>query len=251
MKKFGSLFSMICVMHVVAALGLVGYLVATKRLDKEKSAAILDLLRHQGTPDKLREQLYDIIEPTTATASAPASSLAHTTHTQESILAATAVDRIDVTRQAIEQERLKLEAEAQELRHRQALLAQLQVDVQAKLKKVETDKAAFEAQTQTVVDKAQQENFARTLALYDELKPKQIKEIFSTMGVDLVAQYLAAMAPDRAGKIISEFKTPDEKQFITGVLERLRSGGTTSAVQAEQSGGSASAATNVPTARMQ
>ncbi len=56
------------------------------------------------------------------------------------------------------------------------------------------------------------------------------------MQADDVAKFLVAMDPDRAAKIIGEFKTPPEAKMISTVLDRIRVGGTTSAL------GSASAA---------
>jgi len=68
------------------------------------------------------------------------------------------------------------------------------------------------------------------LALYDELKPKQVKDLFvDSKSAELVASYLTAMEPSRAAKIIGEFKAPEERTFIDAVLERIRVAGTTSA----------------------
>ncbi len=227
MKKIGPFLVMLLVMHIVALFGLAGYLVGTGRLDKPKAGAIVDMLRHKGTPDKLREQLIEIMEPGPATSTAPATQTAEggaEGKRVESVLGTSATDRIDYTRQAIEQERLRLENEAQELRHRQELLEALQRDVQAKLKKVADDKKAFDEQVAASQNHGNDDNFKKILALYDELKPKQVKEIFLTTPVDQVANFLQAMDPSRAAKIIGEFKSPDEKQFLTGVLERIRTG---------------------------
>ena len=74
------------------------------------------------------------------------------------------------------------------------------------------------------------ENFTQSLTLYNELKTKQVKDIFLTMPLDVVADFLTAMEPERASKIIGEFKSPDEQKFITGVLERIRTAGMRSAI---------------------
>ena len=42
-------------------LGLVGFLFASGRVDKEKTLTILDLLKHRGTPQNLREQTYEVL----------------------------------------------------------------------------------------------------------------------------------------------------------------------------------------------
>src|ERR1035437_9138379 len=74
MKKILSYVTMICVLHVVAGVGLAGYLIATGRIDGPKVRVIADLARHKGTPDKLREKVGDILQPVSApAASAPSS----------------------------------------------------------------------------------------------------------------------------------------------------------------------------------
>jgi flagellar motility protein MotE (MotC chaperone) len=230
MKKLASLLLLLCILNLLAVAGLVGYLVATERLDKQKASAIVDLLRHKGTPDKFRETLYDILEPTPSTSTAPASQPALAADTPSSdTTPGSAQDRINASHQALDQETLRLENQAQELRHRQELLVQLQADVTAKLKKIDDEKQAFEKRVAQVNTQAADDSFQKSLALYNELKSKQVKDLFMPMPPDEIAKFLTAMDPDRAAKIIGEFKTPDEARAIAIVLDRIRTAGTTSA----------------------
>jgi flagellar motility protein MotE (MotC chaperone) len=235
MKKIASLFLLICVLNLLALGGLAGYLVATDRLDAPKAAAIVDLLRHQGTPVKFRETLYDILQPAPATTSAPASqpAMASADAPADSALPSpppgTAQDRINAAHEAVDQQQLRLENEAQELRHRQELLVKMQADVTAQLKQVKDEKEAFEKRVAQAGTQATDDNFQKTLALYDELKSKQVKDLFMNMQVEEIAKYITAMDPDRAGKIIGEFKTPQEANLIAKVLEHIRAAGTASA----------------------
>jgi len=233
MKKILPFLMMLCVLNVVMAGGLFAFLFATGRLDGEKGRAIVDMLKHQGTPAKFREQVYDIMEPTTApgTATRGAATAPGAMADDGGLKSgASAEERIAFARQAMEQERLSLENEAQDLRHRQELLVQLQADVQAKIQKIEAAKKESEPKLATAETKLREENFQKTLALYDELKPKQVKDIFLSSGKqELVAAYLTAMDPSRAGKIIAEFKADDERVFIQAVLERIRTNGTSAA----------------------
>jgi flagellar motility protein MotE (MotC chaperone) len=241
MKKLGSFFVMLCVINLLALLGLAGYLFGTGRLDGPKAKAIADMLRHKGTPDNFREQLYDILEP--ATASAPASQMAAAgSQPAEGDTVYSAADRIDTERRAVEQERIHLESEAQDLRHRQELLVQMQTDVQTKLAQIDADKKAFDDRVALTETKAKDENFEKALALYNELKPKQIKDIFIGMTPDLVAKFLQAMEPEQAGKIIAEFKSPEESKFISTVLEQIRTLGTSAASGTPASGNTAAVA---------
>jgi flagellar motility protein MotE (MotC chaperone) len=232
MKKVMQFLTMLCVLNVFMVAGLVGYLVGTGRLDKEKGGAIVDLLRHKGTPEKFRETVFDILQPVAATSpsSQPATAPGALAGGQSLKVGASAQERIAFARQMMEQERLSLENEAQELRHRQELLLALQADVQAKLKKIEDTKKESEPKAATAEAKAREENFQKTLAVYDELKTKQVKDIFmENKSPELAASYLVAMDPSRAAKIVGEFKTPAEQQFIVQVLDRIRNRGTGSA----------------------
>jgi flagellar motility protein MotE (MotC chaperone) len=230
MKKILTFLALLCVLNLLATAGLVGYLAATDRLDMPKLHTIADLLRHKGSPERLREQASEIIEPppATAPATAPASrpALADVGLERGPV---TAQERLDYARQAMEQERLQLENEAQDLRHRQELLLQLQAQVEAKLRKIEETKKAFEDELAKASSKDNDAGFQKTLALYSELKPKQVKDLFVGMQPDVVVRFMQAMPPDQAAKIIIEFKTLEEKAFINGVLERLRGSGTNSA----------------------
>ena len=55
------------------------------------------------------------------------------------------------------------------------------------------------------------ENFQRTVALYNDLKPKQVKELLMPLDTGLVADYFRAFDSERSTKIIAEFKTPEER----------------------------------------
>jgi flagellar motility protein MotE (MotC chaperone) len=236
MKKFASFVSVLCVLNLLAMAGLAGYLLATGRLDKAKGQTIVDLLRHPGTPEKLREDVADILEPP-ATAPAGAASrpagagvaAAGGAGGENGGRPATAEERIEFARQTMEQERLRLENEAQDLRHRQELLEQVQARVEAEKQKNTEDRKAFEAAATQSASTRNEEAFQKTLALYNELKPRQIKDFFLQMPPDLAARYLQAMPEEQAARIIGEFKAANEKAYISGVLDRIRSAGTASA----------------------
>jgi flagellar motility protein MotE (MotC chaperone) len=226
MKKLFTFVSMLCLLNLLAVGGLLGYLIATQRVDRNKAVVIADLLRHQGTPENLRAQVIEILgPPATAPATGPASRPALARFDGP----ATAEERIDFARQAMEQERLRLEIDAQDLRHRQELLERMQARVEADRKKVDDDRKAFEAAIAQTTSKSGDEAFQKSMALYEELKPRQLKDLFIPMGPELAARYLGGMAPDRAAKIISEYKTPEERAFVKLVLDRLRGTGTDNA----------------------
>lgn len=229
--------------------GLLGFVAATGRLDKAKWQTITDLLRHPGSPAGLREKVADLMQPATTTApdTQPAALLAKSGSGYDgegvggaASSVASAADRIQFAQQAMEQERLRLERDAQDLLQRQRLLDAQRADVQSKLAKIDDERKQFQTLVQTTTDKTKADNFARSLSLYNELKPKQIKELFLGLQEDVIRDYLVAMDPDLATKVIAEFKSPEERALIGKVLEKIRIDGTSSALSATTQAASAS-----------
>ena len=250
MKKIAAFFTFLIALNLMVAAGLGGYLLATGRLDKEKSLAIVDLLRHRGTPNTLRDQVNEVLYPTTppATASAPATreTLADFAGTDATLASlATAQERIEFARHAVEQERMRLESETRNLLARQKLLDDQRAAITRQSELLAAAQKKFDEQVQASASRLKDENFQRTVALYNDLKPKQVKELFISLDQDLVADYFRAFDGERSTKIIAEFKTPVEKQFISAVLEKIRTSGTASANSPSPQAGSQPAA-NVP-----
>ena len=246
MKKLGTLFSLLCIMNMLAIAGLLGYLFGTGRLDKPKVGAIVAMVRHRGTPEKLNEKLYDILEPipTTNPATAPASPPAVADGSSpDPTLGASAQDRLSIAAQAMQQERLRLDARAQELRDQQDSLDKKVAENKNKLKEITDLKEAFDKQVAVARKKTVDDNFQKSLDLYNELKAKQVKDLFVSMNnPDLVATYLQAMDTSRAAEIISQFQTATETDFIKSVLDRIRTAGTSAASGSAPAGSSTAAA---------
>ena len=145
MKKFASFFALIAFLNLLILLGVIGFLVGTNRLDSAKAHTIADLLRHPGAPASLRDQVNDLLDKT-APATAPAAATGPTTQAGDMAtgLGASAEDRLAFAHQAMEQERLRLQTQAQDLQHRQELLAREQSAFAVKLDSLEKDKKAFD-----------------------------------------------------------------------------------------------------------
>jgi len=115
------------------------------------------------------------------------------------------------------------------LRGRQNLLETQRTEIDARIAQVEKDKKDFQDRIRQTESDMRDENFVKTLNLYNELKPKQVKEIFVTLSPQTVEKYLRAMERERAARVIAEFKSTEDRQFIAGILERIRNSGISSA----------------------
>ena len=225
MKKIASLIPIICIINILMLTGLLGYLWGTGRLNKPKAQAIADMLRQPGAPERLREKLYDIMapRPNPATQTRPAMSSAPAlSESPAGAEPATAQERIDYVQKVLEAERLRLESEAQKLREQQVLLASnlAQLDMDRKL--LASQRKAYEQTIAGATTQSDAAGFQKSMALFDELKPKQVKDLLMVMPADQVARYMAAMEPDRAAKIIAEFKSSAEKTLLNQVLDKVR-----------------------------
>jgi len=113
-------------------------------------------------------------------------------------------------------------------------LADLQRQVDLAKGQAARDRAAIEQDRKDITNRQQQDlkqasdkGFQDSLQLYSSMPPKSVKTIFLTLDDKVVQQYLEAMPPRSANKIIKEYKTPEELARIQKVLERMRTAATT------------------------
>jgi hypothetical protein len=225
MKKFATFISILCVINVLMLLGIVGYLWGTNRLNKPKVQTIADMIRQPGAPEGLRTKVYTIMAPAAgpATQTRPATTAAPATRDGlNGMEPATAQERIDYVQKVLEEERLRLENEAQKVRQQQELLVQKQAQLDFERSSLADQKKAYEQSLAATTTQSDAAGFQKSLDLFAELKPKQIKDLLMAMPFDQVARYLAAMEPDRAAKIIGEFKSTDEKTLLNQALDKVR-----------------------------
>jgi flagellar motility protein MotE (MotC chaperone) len=117
------------------------------------------------------------------------------------------------------------------------VLSDLKNQIDLANSKLASDRAALEADRKKFTDQqaqakkaASDQGFQDSLNLYNSMPSKQVKTIFMTMGDEAVLQYLQAMEPRTAGKIMKEFKTPEETERAQRLLERMRTGDATAGV---------------------
>ena len=67
MKKLSGFISVLCVLNVLAIVGLLAYLMGTGRLDKTKAQTITDILRTPATPANFRTDVYDLMSAAAST----------------------------------------------------------------------------------------------------------------------------------------------------------------------------------------
>jgi flagellar motility protein MotE (MotC chaperone) len=212
MKKLFFVLILTLAMNFLAVGGAVGYLFQSGKLDKAKMT-------------KIREVVFPppgsgaTTQPTAAASAAPQPlNLANLLDKHSGSV----IEQVDFIRRTVDAQMLELD-------RRQREMADLKRQVDLANQKLATDRVALEKREKALADREQaaqklqsDTGFQNSLSLYNAMPSKQVKAIFMSLNEETVQQYLTAMDTRTAGKIIKEFKSPDETIFIQRVLERIR-----------------------------
>ena len=213
MKKLLTVIAWTLALNFLAAAGGIGWLYRTQKLDREKVQKIKELVfapatqpaapapetRDPTTQPTLRlEQMMAKVSGRSA--SEQIKFMQTSFDTQMTILDRRFQDLSD-QRKTLEQARNQLDKDREKLLAEQKQLTTAE-QAQAKL---QTDKG-----------------FQETLELYSTMPAKQVKTIFMSLTDDTMIQYLRAMEPRVATKIIKEFKSPEENERVGKVMEKMR-----------------------------
>jgi len=213
MKKIASVIALLLALNFLAVAGGVGWLVGTGKLDKDKAMAIRDLIFPK--PEDTKPATQPVVDAST-----------QPTLKLEELLAQkagrNAAEQVEFIQQTFDGQQATIER-----RHRELLDLQRRVDLARDQlardrTKLTAEQKTFEARAAETEKLLTDEGFQNSLSLYNTMAPKQVKSVFVGLDDDTLIRYLQAMQPRVAGKIIKEFKTPDEVARVQRVLERMR-----------------------------
>jgi hypothetical protein len=214
MKKLATVFMLMLAINFLAVAGGVGWLWNSKHLDRTKVTAIKEIL---------------FPPPTTEPATQPSVATDATTQPTlrlEELLAKesghSATDQMEFIQRTFDTEMAQMDRRQRELEDlkRQTDLAQDQLTRDRTA--METDRQALDAAKQQEASLASDKGFQDSLLLYNTMNSKQVKNIFLGLDDATIMNYLRAMQPRTAAKVIKEFKTTDETDRIQRILERMR-----------------------------
>ena len=183
----------------LAAVGLVGYGLATGRLDPEKRQQYFATWRGEKLvpPAPEVEQALDDEKAKQASER----------------IAATEIKREIITRE--------IQRDIELARYMQTTLAQAQNKLSGDIELLQKNQSAFTQKLDQYNRQAQQEGFQKALKNYSLMKPKSAKADFMKMDDDQVVAYLSQMKPDVATGILEQFRTPEELDKRLRVMEML------------------------------
>ena len=215
MKKLWNILVLALAVNFVAVLAGVGYLYRTKRLDRERVAAI-------------RELLFPPVAPAGESTTRPAEQAAtQPTLKLEELLAAQsgrpAAEQAQFLQRTFDSRMAQLDRRQREVEALHDLVRHAEQKLTTERDAFETRRAALEAREQEATRLAADKGFQDALQLYGTMRPKQVKDVFVTLPEDVVVRYLRAMEPRAASKVLKEFKAPAELERLKTLMERVRS----------------------------
>lgn len=214
MKKLLNILVLLLAVNFLALAGGVGWLAQSGRLDRARVEQIRQILFPPPPPAQTAEL---------ATQSGPAT---QPSTPLEMLLARysgrTAGEQIEFIQRTFDTRMAQLDRREREL-------GDLQRQVELAKDQLTRDRAALDgergqlAAREAEVTRLQgDEGFQSSLALYTSMPAKQVKSIFMALDDATLIDYLRAMQPRTAAKILREFKTVEEISRIERVLEKMR-----------------------------
>ncbi|CAN5365263.1 hypothetical protein BH10PLA1_BH10PLA1_08860 [soil metagenome] len=214
MKKLFTVIMFALSLNFLVVAGGVGWLAQTKKLNKESVAKIKEILFPLPVVETPATQPV-AIDPTT-----------QPTLRLEELLAKksgqTATEQVQFIQQAFDSQSAVLDRRQRELLDQQGTITRAKTQLAKDREDLERERQDLSDKQAQATKLADDKGFQDSLALYNTMPGKQVKTIFMTLDDTVIQQYLQAMNPRNAGRIVKEFKSPEETARIQKVLERMR-----------------------------
>lgn len=221
MRTLGKVIAAMSVLHVVAALAFVGWLAGTDRLDRDRVERVKAIFAMTVAEETAEEEALALAEAEAIAVTERVAAL-----DEKAAGVGSADERVEDDRTQHEIAMRKLEKTQSDVK---ALLRNLdfaQRKVEREREELQTKQALLDKRLKEIEQRANDKGFQNAIALYESLPPKQVKSMFLELiaggDSDQVVAYMESMDPRKAGKVLQEFKSPDELKRATDLTERLR-----------------------------
>jgi len=203
MKTLYNLLALAAITVVLILSGLVGYLLVSGSLNAESAATIAAALRgEKPVPEGT----------TTAPAPAPA--------TQPAKELVKVVPTTDLSSFAELQASLR-ERQERVIQDKLARLRAAQLKLIQDRERFEQEVALFHQQVVANEKVRKEKGFTKALAMYTQMPPKQAKEHFMKLDIDVVVRDLMNMKDRDVAKILKEFREPAEQERSRQIIDRI------------------------------
>ena len=205
MKALWHMLAMACVIVALTAAGMGVFLALSGRLTPENREAIVKILR--GQP----------LNPPPA--EVPPEPVYKTLNEEESL---------EMSERAVARTALLTSRQMAELEYKEKQLENLRAQVLAQSQQLEGLRKALAAEREQFAADLREgragdeASFQRELKLYEQMAPKQVRDIFMALPEKLAARFMAAMKPAMLADVAASFKTEEEKQKLQQLLGLMR-----------------------------
>ena len=214
MKKLFDTLVLLLAANFLAVAGLVGWLYKSGHLDRERVQSIKQTLFPPPSSDAPTTQ--PVIPEIAPPASQRLAELLarHTRHSS--------AEQVELVQQSFDTTMAQLDRREREVGDRERQVANGLAKLANDRKLLEADRQKLSDQERQADRLASDKGFQDTLNLYNTMSSRQVKSLFMTMDETSAAEYLDAMQPRTAAKIIKEFKGPDETGRMKRILDKMR-----------------------------
>lgn len=213
MKKVWHILIVLLAIHFLLVVAAAIWLQRAGHVDRQKLEAIRDILF--PAPDSATPAT----QPSTRPATQPGTRLEQLLARQSALPAGNPV----------ELSQRSFDAQVAILDHRRQQLEDLQQQISLAQAQLLRDRQTLQTHKDELLAREQKENrlkadkgFQDSLRRYEAMRARQVKAIFMDLDDRTVMNYLQAMEPRQAAKIIKEFKTPTELDRIGRIMEMMR-----------------------------
>ncbi len=218
MKKLLNVLVLMLAMNFLALAGAVGWMHQTKRLDREKIHAMKAILFPPAAATT-QPATQPVADATTQPAMRLEELLARST-------GRTATEQVKFIQHAFDAQMTQLERRERELNDLQRQVDLAKQQLARDRTAMQKEQSELTAREQEAARLASDKGFQDSLQLYKSLPSKQVKSIFMTLDDATVVNYLQAMEPRAAARIMKEFKTSAEVARIQTIMEKMRQSST-------------------------
>ena len=233
MNAFLKLLVVLATAHLLAALGFVGWLAASGRIDGTRLERVREIF---AKPVAAEAGERKSAEAKAAEAAADAQMMERLRE-----LPLASADRVETGSRTEERIELGLRAFEDKTRRLRDELRKDGENLEQQIRAFEQRKAAWEDSIAADKQRETDEQFRKAVRLVESMPPKQarswILELVRNGKTETAVAYLDAMTGAKASNLLKSFKGDDEVKVATELLERLRMLGLESEARAERTNG--------------
>ena len=218
MKRILNVAVLTLALNFVLAAAGVGWLAASGHLTRARMADV----RHVLFPPPATQPTGAATRPVTTEASADTDPVSRLGALVARAAALPPGERAEAVQQAEDVQTAELERRRRELQDVRSQIGMAESQATTDHDAVVRDRQAWADQQAKQATAAADKGFQDSLELYRTLPAKQVKAIFTSLPDETVQQYLQAMDARQAGKIMKEYKSPEDVARLERVLEKIR-----------------------------